>query len=109
MADPTLCAMALHPTSGEEDPIRGDGGVRVTDLGSDHRLIADGVEQLAHGALVCPGCSLPVSIEAAVSVGSEIDCAFCGAAAPAREFLVRDVFDTAANEVLLIARVGPDA
>ncbi len=98
--------MALHPKASGEDPLRGGGAVRVTDLGSDHRLVRDGVEQLAHGALVCPSCSLPVTIEAPVAPGARLSCGFCGAEERAGEFLVRDVYDTAANEVLLIARIG---
>jgi hypothetical protein len=95
----------IHPRS-DQDPIRGGGGVKVTDLGSDHRLIRDGVEQLAHGALVCPDCAMPVHIDERIPVGGELECGYCEESAPAREFLVRDVYDTAANEVLLIARVG---
>lgn len=98
--------MSLHPTDSGSDPIRPAGGVKVTDLGSDHRLVRDGVEQLAHGALVCPSCSMPVRIPAAVGAGSEIGCGYCETAAPAHRFLLRDVFDTAANEVFLIARIG---
>lgn len=98
--------MAIHPQSAGEDPIRVGGGVKVTDLGSEHQLVRDGVEQMAHGALICPDCAKPVSIEAAIAVGSELECGFCAGSAPAREFLVRDVYDTSANEVFLIARIG---
>lgn len=98
--------MPLQPKSDGQDPIRGGGGVKVTDLGSSHRLIRDGVEQLGHGALVCPDCAMPVTIDGRVSVSSALECGFCATRAPAREFLIRDVFDTAANEVFLIARIG---
>lgn len=98
--------MALHPQGSGEDPVRTGGGVKVTDLGSAHRLVSDGVEQLAHGALVCPDCSMPVRISEAVGVGEALECGFCLGAAPAREFLIRDVYDTPSNEVLLIARIG---
>lgn len=97
--------MALHP-HGESEPVEAGGDLKVTDLGSEHRLIRDGVEQLAHGALVCPDCSMPVNLDRPVAVASELDCAYCEASAPARDFLVRDVYDTAANEVFLIARIG---
>lgn len=98
--------MALHLDPQGEDPVRSRGGARVTDLGSEHRLIRDGVEQLAHGALVCPSCSMPVSIGSPVAAGTPIDCAYCARSAPARSFLLRDVYDTAANEVYLVARLG---
>ena len=97
--------MTIHP-QGAGDPVRGGGGVKVTDLGTAHRLVSDGVEQLAHGALVCPDCAMPVRISEAVAVGEALECGFCAEAAPAHAFLVRDVYDTPANEVLLIARIG---
>ncbi len=97
--------MAIHRHIGE-DPVGGGGDVRVTDLGSDHRLIEHGVEQLAHGAMVCPSCSKPVPIERPLSVGTELACGWCEGSGPARDYLVRDVFDTPANEVFLIARLG---
>jgi hypothetical protein len=99
--------VALHPQSADDGPLRPQGGVKVTDLGSDHRLVHDGVEQLAHGALVCPECSIPVRIAGPVGVGAELRCGFCASSAPAREYLVPNVFDTPTNEVLLIARIEP--
>lgn len=98
--------MALQPKADGPDPIRPGGGVRVTDLGSDHRLVQDGIQQLGHGALVCPECAMPVAIERRVGVGSSLECSWCATTAPAREFFAADVYDTAANEVLLIARIG---
>ena len=98
--------MALHLDPQGEDPLRSQGGVRVTDLGSEHRLIHDGVEQIAHGALVCPSCSMPISISASVAIGAAISCGYCTTSGPARSFLLRDVYDTAANEVYLVARLG---
>lgn len=97
--------MALHLDHSGDEPIRGEGGVKVTDLGSDHRLVRDGVEQLAHGAMVCPGCRAPAQIDGTVGVGVELRCSYCAAKAPAREFLVPDVFDTAGNEVVMVARM----
>ena len=49
---------------------------------------------------------MPVRISEAVAVGEALECGFCLGAAPAREFLIRDVYDTPSNEVLLIARIG---
>ena len=89
-----------------DDPIPGGGDLRVTDLGSDHRLIEHGVEQIAHGAMVCPTCSKPVPIDRAVDVRDELACGWCEGSGPARDYLVRDVYDTPGNEVLLIARIG---
>jgi hypothetical protein len=97
--------VALHRFH-SEDPVGGGGDLRVTDLGSEHRLIEHGVEQIAHGAMVCPTCAKPVAIEATLGVGDELECGWCEASGPARSYLVRDVFDTPANEVFLIARIG---
>jgi hypothetical protein len=89
-----------EPLSGAPSTERLEGGAR------EHRLIREGSERLAHGAMICPSCSLPVALEAAVSVGARLACGFCEAVAPARDYLVRDVYDTAANEVYLVARIG---
>ena len=97
--------MAIHPKSADEGPLQPIGGVKVTDLGSEHRLLRDGVEQLAHGALVCPDCTMPVSIDGPVPIGANLLCSYCEQVRPARNFLLRDVYDTAANEVNLIARI----
>ncbi len=98
--------MALEHTYDGEEPVRGGGGVKVTDLGSDHRLIHDGVEQLAHGAMVCPGVPSRSRSGGRSAVSEPLECDWCAARGPARDFLVRDVYDTPANEVLLIARIG---
>jgi hypothetical protein len=64
------------------------GRVDGSEAGAERRLLRDGMQILAHGALVCPQCG------------------FCDHAAAAREFVAEDVYDTLANEVYLIARVA---
>jgi hypothetical protein len=83
---------------------------KVRDAGgmSQRRLLADGVERLGHGALVCPGCNLPIALGVPVAAASSLRCGFCDHAAPARDYLVRDVYDTLANEVSLVAHVATD-
>jgi hypothetical protein len=78
--------------------------IRASDLGSDRRIAEDGIQALAHGALSCPKCNLPV-LAYRMRVGASVDCPFCEHRAPAREFLVRDVYDTVGNEVYVIARL----
>lgn len=95
--------MPIHHQVDPEGPFRGEPGVKVTDLGSDHRLVRDGVEQLAHGAMICPACSMPVRIETRISASDQLSCGYCSHQARAHEFLSRDVYDTAGNEVVLVA------
>jgi hypothetical protein len=91
----------------------GDQGLPDTKLGridgsapgAERRLVRDGLEVLAHGALVCPSCALPLAPVERLRPMRTVVCGFCDHAAPARDFLREDVYDTVANEVYLIARV----
>jgi hypothetical protein len=74
-------------------------------IGEERRLVADGVEVLAWGALVCPSCSLPLSPAPRVAPRAELSCGFCEHSAPALAFLREEVIDTPANDVALVARV----
>jgi hypothetical protein len=82
------------------------GRVDGSQAGAERRLLRDGMQVLAHGALVCPGCALPLAIGGQVSAGMQLHCGFCDHAASAREFIAEDVYDTLANEVYLVARVA---
>ena len=100
--------MAFHVAPDPGDP--GEQQVRQGHVGGGElderkRLVADGAQVLAHGALVCPQCALPLAIRARVRAALEVRCPYCEHAGPAREFLHEDVFDTLANEVYLVARV----
>ena len=97
--------MALHLDPYGREPVRETRKVRAADIGEERRIVRDGIERIAHGALVCPGCNLPVLIEDRVPATRRLRCGFCDHHAPAREFVVRDVYDTVANEVYVIARV----
>ena len=79
--------------------------VRVGDIGGERRLVRDGIQLLGHGALVCPGCNLPVVLEQHVPATSELRCGYCSHEGEARAFVARDVYDTVANEVYVVARV----
>ena len=50
--------------------------------------------------------ALPLAIGGRVAAGRLLHCGFCDHAAPAREFVAEDVYDTLGNEVYLIARVA---
>jgi hypothetical protein len=98
--------MALHLDPHGREPVRETRKVRASDIGEERGVVRDGVQQISHGALVCPGCNLPVLIESSVPAGQPLQCGYCDHHAPAREFVSPDVFDTVANEVYVIARVA---
>jgi hypothetical protein len=100
-------AFEIAPDPGEKGvPETGTTAPGGADLGERRQIVADGFEVLAHGALVCPECALPIAIESRIGAGSEVACPFCAHGAPAREFVRPDVFDAVANEVYLVARVA---
>jgi len=73
---------------------------------SGRRLLRDGLQVLAHGALVCPSCGIPIAVSIPFSAGTRLVCGYCDHAGRAREFLAEDVYDTVTNEVYLVARVA---
>jgi hypothetical protein len=97
--------VALHVDPFGHEPIRETRKVRVGDIGEERRLVRDGIQLLGHGALVCPGCNMPVVIEGRVAATSALRCGFCDHEGEARGFVAPDVFDTVANEVYVVARV----
>jgi hypothetical protein len=98
--------MALHLDPFERQPLPGENKVRAADIRHESRVSRDGIEVIAHGALVCPECDAPQVIATPIPAGSQVQCGFCDHAARAREFLVRDIFDTVANEAYLVARLA---
>ena len=101
--------MTLHLPADPGDPGQPRtklGRVDGSEAAAERRLLRDGVQVLAHGALVCPECALPLAIAGQLPVGRDLVCGFCDHAAPAREFVAEDVYDTLANEVYLVARVS---
>ena len=100
--------MAFELPADPGDPGRPDPRVGRLDGSAatvQRRLVRDGVQVLAHGALVCPSCALPVAVTGALPAGSEVACGYCDHAGPARSFLAEDVYDTVGNEAQLVARV----
>ncbi len=97
----------LAPDPGD----RGEPDIKLGRTGAsaaaeDPRLVSDGVEVLARGALVCPQCTLPISPAPRIAPRAELRCGYCDHAGAAVEFLAEDVYDTLANEVILVARVA---
>lgn len=97
--------MALHIDPFEYQAPGGTQHARVTDLAEEWRVAQHGIEVIAHGALICPDCRAPVVVPGSTPVQTELECGFCGHADRARAFLVRNVFDTVANEAYLVARL----
>ena len=87
-------------------PGTGIGRVDGAHAPARHLLIRDGRQVLAHGALICPECALPIAANTSLSAGHELVCGYCAHAGRATEFLAVDVFDTVSNEVHLVARVA---
>ena len=98
--------MALNLDPQGPEPVRDTRKVRVTDVGEERNVVCDGIQRLAHGALVCPDCNLPLALPDPVHAGAALRCGFCEHESRAREFVAADVYDTVANEVYVIARVA---
>jgi hypothetical protein len=89
---------------------RGEPDVRIgrsggAAIGEDRRLVHDGVQVLARGALVCPSCALPIAPAPRIAPRAALSCAFCNYSGEARRFLSQDRIDTSANDAALIARL----
>lgn len=99
-------AFELAPDPGD----RGEPDVKLgrtggSALGEDRRLVADGLQVLARGALACPTCALPISPAPRVRPRALLRCGYCAHTAAAVEFLREDVVDVPGNDVMLVARV----
>ena len=75
-------------------------------VGEDRRLVADGMQVLASGALVCPTFALPILPAPRARPRTPLSCAYCGHADAAIAFLREDVLDAPGNDVILVARVA---
>jgi hypothetical protein len=82
------------------------GRVDGSEASAERRLLRDGAQVLAHGALLCPSCAIPLAVTERIPAGTRLACGYCEHTAPAREFLTEDVYDTISNEVYLVARVA---
>ena len=97
----------IAPDHGDRDePDVKAGRTGGSAVGEDPRLVRNGVQVLARGALVCPECALPVLPAPRISLRSKLRCGFCDHRATAIEFLREELFDVAANDVRVIARLG---
>ena len=95
----------LNPGDPGEDRAAA-GAVGGAEAQLELKLLRDGVQVLAGGSLVCPGCELPLPGRPAVAASRVLHCGWCGHSAPARELLRRGVVDAPANRVALVARIA---
>ena len=95
--------LAPDPGDRGESEVR-SGRVGGSALGEDRRLVRDGLQVLARGALICPSCALPISPAPRVRPRTRLRCGFCGHGDEAISFLAEDAIDVPGNDALLIAR-----
>ena len=81
--------------------------VRLAEVAEERQVVRNGIQTIAHGALVCPGCNLPLVLDHPIHAGSSVRCGFCEHEGRAREFVAADVYDTVANEVYVVASLAP--
>jgi hypothetical protein len=100
--------MAFELTPQPGDTAGPDGRTEHVDerLDERKRLVADGMQVLARGAMVCPSCALPISPPSRTRPKAQMRCGFCDRNGPVHEFVRGDIVDTAANEVRVVARIG---
>lgn len=96
-----------HGDPGEDRASAGAVGGAEAQL--DLKLVRDGVQVIARGALVCPECDLPLPGRPAVPAFHVLHCAWCGHAAPARALLRADAIDAPGTRVALVARLAAPA
>lgn len=72
----------------------------------ERRLLRDGHQVIASGALICAECELPLPGRPAVAASALIHCGWCGHTARARELIRPGINDTDANAVELVARLA---
>jgi len=100
--------MALHLTPQPGEP--GDGEERTTPVEERFeerkRLVTDGVQVLARGAMLCPSCALPIAPTSRAKPKARMRCGWCGHTGRVADFVRGDIVDTPANEVRVVARIG---
>jgi hypothetical protein len=69
------------------------------------RLVSDGMQVLARGAMVCPACDLPIFPVPRARPRQRMRCGWCEHAGIVADFVRGDIHDTAANEVRVVARI----
>ena len=94
----------LFPQPGDRGEPDAKAGQMGGSVGEERRLVRDGLQVLAHGALVCPACELPVWPAPKLRPREPLTCAYCEHTAAAVGFLREDVIDAPGNEVVLVAR-----
>ena len=99
--------MALHLMPQPGEPGDSDERSSAVEERFDERkrLVADGMQVLAHGALACPECALPIAPPARAKPRARMRCGFCRHAGTVADFVRGESRDTPANEVRVVARI----
>jgi hypothetical protein len=99
--------MALHLAPQPGEP--GDSEERTSRVeerfDERRRLVSDGMQVLAHGAMVCPECALPIAPPPRAKPRGRMRCGWCSHAGIVADFVRGEAFDTPANEVRVVARI----
>jgi hypothetical protein len=99
-------AFELAPDPGDRgEPDLKLGRTGGSAVGEDRRLVRDGVQVLARGAMLCPECALPLAPPPRIRPRADLSCGFCDHTAPAHAFVRDGVRDTPANAVTVVARI----
>ena len=97
----------IQPDFGDHGEDRAVAGAVATDSAElERKLLRDGRQVIAHGALICTECELPLPGRPAVAAPTLVHCGWCGHSARARELFRPGVVDTPANAVALVARLA---
>lgn len=69
------------------------------------KVVRRSFKRLAHGALACPACDVPLLPTGPIGIAAPLECPFCRETRPARQFLRIGSLDTSLNEVEVRARM----
>jgi hypothetical protein len=97
----------LFPQPGDRgEPEIKTGRTGGSAVGEDHRLVRNGIQVIARGALACPECALPISPAPKIRPRAKLRCAYCEHSGPAVDFIRDDLRYAPSAQVALVARLG---
>jgi hypothetical protein len=94
--------MSIIREPGDRDELH---GLQSNEIYLPRKDTREAVKTLAHGALACPSCDVPVVTAEPIGITARLRCPFCRELHPARSFLRLDHSDTLLNDVRVTARM----